>query len=129
MPGTCWDKVRDILRERSVRYQNRNAQIVHELYHEPYPNRYLASFVSLLAENRGHYMVENIIEDCLNDFFQASILKYRQSWRKPLYFSGSIAHHFSDILISLCHQYELDAGSIEKSPMEGLMRYYKELMK
>ncbi len=103
-------------------------QIVFKLYHEPYPNRYLASFVALLKENRGHYMVENIIEDCLNDFFQTSILKYRQSWKKPLYFTGSIAYYFSDVLLSLCHQYELEPGIIEQSPMAGLIKYHKALL-
>ncbi len=100
--------------------------IVNKLYHEPYPNRYLATFVSVLSENRGHYMVENIIEDCLNDFFQTNILKYRQSWNLPLYFIGSIAFGFKDIIESLCNQYELELGNIMKSPMDGLIKYHLE---
>jgi len=102
--------------------------IINKLYHEPNPNRYLASFVSLLKENRGHYMVENIIEDCLNDFFHTSILKHRNSWTLPLYFSGSVAYGFSDILESLCHQYELELGHIIQSPMEGLIKYYSKFI-
>jgi len=108
-----------------MRFGNDVAQVVNKLYHEPYPNRYLAGFVPLLAENRGHYMVENIIEDSLNDFFQSNILKYRQSWKKPLYFTGSVAHAFSDVIFSLCEQYELEPGKIEKSPMDGLMKFHK----
>lgn len=100
-------------------------QIINRLYHEPNPNRYLASFVTLLKENRGHYMVENIIEDCLNDFFHTSILKHRNSWNLPLYFSGSVAYEFRDVLESLCGQYELEIGKVEKSPMEGMIKYYK----
>lgn len=102
--------------------------IVTKLYNEPYPNRYLASFVTLLAQNRGHYMVENIIEDCLNDFFQSNILKYRQSWNNPLYFTGSVAHLFKDVLQSLCNQYELELGRVEKSPLDGLVKYHKALL-
>lgn len=118
-----------LMMDFEMRFGNDVRHIVNKLYHEPYPNRYLASFVTLLKENRGHYMVENIIEDCLNDFFQTNILKYRQSWKKPLYFTGSVAFHFKDILLSICEQYELEAGDIEQSPMEGLIRYYKEAMK
>jgi glucosamine kinase len=103
-------------------------QIVNTLYHQPNPNRYLASFVTLLRENRGHYMVENIIEDCLNDFFHTSILKHRNSWNLPLYFSGSIAFEFRDVLENLCSQYELEIGDVAKSPMDGLIRYYKKLL-
>ena len=109
-----------------MRYGKDLTAIINKLYSEPYPNRYLATFVSLLKECRGHYMIENIIEDCINDFFQHSILKYRSSWKKPLYFTGSVAHEFSDVIHSLCDQYELEIGKIEKSPLEGLVKYYKQ---
>lgn len=101
-------------------------EIINKLYHEPYPNRYLASFVSLLTENRGHYMVENLIEDCLNDFFSCSILKYRQSWKYPLHFIGSVAWEFREIIASICDQYELEIGKIAKSPIDGLIKYHTE---
>ena len=109
-----------------MRFGKDISEIVNKLYHQPYPNRYLASFVALLKENRGHYMAENIIEDCLNDFFQTNILKYRQSWKNPLYFSGSVAFLFSDVINNLCDQYELECGKIVQSPMEGLLSYYKK---
>ena len=118
-----------LIMDFEMRFGNDVTEIVNKLYHEPYPNRYLASFVQLLVENRGHYMVENIIEDCISDFFATTILKYRQSWKKPLYFSGSVAFLFSDIVDSLCEQYELEIGKIVQSPMEGLIKYHKALLK
>ena len=101
-------------------------QILHTLYREPFPNRYLAGFVELLRSNRGHFMVENIIEDCLNDFFHHHILKYRQSWKQPIHFTGSIAWGFRDVITNLCDQYELELGNIVQSPMDGLIRFYKQ---
>jgi N-acetylglucosamine kinase-like BadF-type ATPase len=106
-----------------MRFGDDIRKIINKLYHESYPNRYLATFVSLLAENRGHYMVENIIEDCLGDFFQVNLLKYRQSWNMPINFTGSVAYHFRDVIEGLCSQYELELGKIEKSPMNGLVNY------
>lgn len=104
-------------------------KMLHHIYREPFPNRYLAGFVQLLTDNRGHFMVENIVEDCLNDFFHHHILKYRESWKHPIHFTGSIAYVFRDIIESLCSQYELELGSVAQSPMEGLIRYHKrELM-
>lgn len=99
--------------------------ILHKIYREPFPNRYLASFVKLLRENRGHYMVENIIEDCLNDFFRQYILKYRESWKQAIHFTGSVAYGFKDVIASLCHQYELELGKIIKTPLEGLVAYHR----
>ena len=73
-------------------------------------------------------MVENIIEDCLSDFFQHHILKYRESWKLPLYFTGSVAFEFKDVLATLCDQYELELGYIVKTPIDGLISYHKQLL-
>ena len=99
--------------------------MLNSIYKEPFPNRYLAQFAQLLVENRGHFMVENIIEDCLNDFFQHHILKFRMSWKQPIHFTGSVAWGFRDVVADLCHQYELELGRILQSPMEGLIEYHR----
>lgn len=109
-------------------YGNDIGSVLRRLYSEPFPNRYLASFVQLLKENRGHYMVENIIEDCLNDFFHHHIMKYRQSWKSPLYFTGSVAFEFQDVLETLCGQYELEFGKVAKSPIENLVKFHQKLL-
>ena len=54
--------------------------ILNSIYKSPFPNRTLASFAPFLAEHRGHYMIENIIEDGLNDFFFAHINKMNESY-------------------------------------------------
>lgn len=100
--------------------------IIEKLYKQPFPNRYLASFVPFLSANRGHFMVENIIEDCLNDFFHQQLFRYRHSWKHPIFFTGSIAFVFQDILKSLCAQYELELGTILKNPLEGLIAYHRQ---
>ena len=55
-------------------------EILENVYRKPLANRYLASFSFFLSENRGHYMIENIIEDGLNDFFFPHLCKYREVW-------------------------------------------------
>ncbi|MBS1589867.1 MAG: N-acetylglucosamine kinase [Bacteroidetes bacterium] len=104
------------------------SKIILQLYGNPFPNRYLAGFVQLLKENRGHYMVENIIEDSLNDFFHFHLMKFRESWKLPIHFTGSVAYEFKDVIANLCHQYEMELGIIEKSPLERLVNYHRELL-
>ncbi len=91
----------------------------------PLPNRYLASFAIFLAENRGHFMVENILEDGLNDFFFTHLYKYKESWTLPIHFIGSIAFGFRDVLKELCSGYELELGKVLKTPMQGLIEYHQ----
>jgi N-acetylglucosamine kinase-like BadF-type ATPase len=103
-------------------------EILETLYKKPFPNRYLASFAIFLAENRGHYMVENILEDALNDFFFNNLYKYRETWTLPISFTGSVAFGFKDVLQDLCNSYELDLGNILKNPMEGLIKFHSEII-
>jgi glucosamine kinase len=99
-------------------------EILEAVYKKPLPNRYLASFAIFLAENRGHYMIENIIEDGFNDFFFNHIYKYRESWTLPVNFIGSVAFGFKDILKEMCSSYELQLGKVLQKPMDGLIKYH-----
>lgn len=109
----------------NIKYGTNRMEILDSVYKKPFPNRYLAGFAVFLAENRGHYMVENIIEDGLNDFFYAHLNKYPEIWRYPVHFVGGVAYGFKDVLTELCRTYEFELGKIMKNPMEGLIDYYR----
>lgn len=105
-------------------YVTNSVEILENVYKKPLPNRYLAGFAKFLADNRGHYMIENIIEDGLNDFFFNHLCKYRETWTLPVSFVGSIAFGFKDVLKELCGAYEFDLGKVLKNPMSGLVEYH-----
>ncbi|MEO9023286.1 MAG: BadF/BadG/BcrA/BcrD ATPase family protein [Ginsengibacter sp.] len=107
-----------------AKFVTTDSEILNAVYKKPLPNRYLASYAIFLAENRGHYMVENIIEDGINDFFYTHIIGYRESAKLPVHFTGGIAYGFKDVVQELCSSYGLELGSILKSPMEGLVKYH-----
>ena len=101
-------------------------ELLNAIYKQPLPNKYMASFAIFLSENRGHYMVENIIEDGINDFFFTHLIKLNESWLYPIHFVGSVAYGFRDVIKQLAESYELELGKIMKSPMEGLLAYHKQ---
>ena len=109
------------------RFNTNAAEILENIYKKPLPNRYMASFTSFLADNRGHYMIENIIEDGLNDFFFQHICKYGESWNLPIHFTGGVAFGFRDVIKELCGTYELELGNVIKNPMDGLIRYHSDI--
>ena len=115
----------DDLRARfDAKFVTTDSEILESVYKKPLPNRYLASFASFLAENRGHYMIENIIEDGINDFFYTHIVTYRESSKLPVHFTGGIAYGFKDVVVQLCKNYDMRVANILRSPMEGLIRYH-----
>ncbi len=106
------------------KYKTNKYEILDAVYRQPLPNRYLASYSLFLSENRGHFMIENIIEDSLNDFFFQHLCKYKESWQYPIHFTGSIAYVFRDVVVSICKNYGFQTGNILAKPMQGLIQYY-----
>jgi glucosamine kinase len=115
----------DLMDRFKAKFNTSAIEILDAVYKKPLPNRYLAGFAVFLKENRGHYMIENIIEDGFNDFFFNHVYKYRESWTMPVNFIGSIAYGFKDVLKDMCNSYELQLGKVLKNPIEGLIKYHQ----
>lgn len=116
----------ELMAKFQARYKTGRSEILDHVYRMPLANRYMASFALFLSENRGHYMIENIIEDSLNEFFFTHLYKYRESWLYPIHFTGGVAYAFRDVLKNLCNSYELQTGRILKNPMPGLIEYHSK---
>jgi N-acetylglucosamine kinase-like BadF-type ATPase len=115
----------DIRSRFDARYVTTPSEILDNVYKQPLANRYLAGFARFLADNRGHFMIENIIEDGLNDFFFYHLCKYRESWTMPIHFVGGVAWGFKDVIEELASTYEFTLGKILRNPMEGLLEYHR----
>ena len=116
----------DLMNAFEQKYNLDKSTILNKVYKEPLANRYIAQFTEFLVENRGHYMIENIIEDGLNDFFFTHLNKLNESWLYPIHFVGSVAYGFKDVLKQLAHTYEFELGKIMKTPGEGLLAYHNK---
>jgi N-acetylglucosamine kinase-like BadF-type ATPase len=116
---------KDLHERFTRRYHTDAAEILDAVYKKPLPNRYIAGFTLFLSENRGHYMIENIIEDGLRDFFSTHLAGYPEISRVPVSFTGSVAFGFKDILRELCLEYGWQPGQFLAKPMEGLVSYHK----
>lgn len=114
----------DLMLAFTTKFETSRVEILEKVYISPLPNRYMAAFATFLSENRGHYMVENIIEDCFNDFFFHHLFKYSETWQMPVNFIGSIAYNFQDVLQELCSINEIAIGQIMQTPMDGLITYH-----
>jgi N-acetylglucosamine kinase-like BadF-type ATPase len=116
----------DLMSRFQKRFGETHASILENIYKKPLANRYMASFAIFLDENRGHFMIENIIEDGLNDFFFTHLYKFKESWTQPIHFVGSVGFGFRDVLKELCNSYELELGKVLKTPMPGLVAFHKQ---
>ncbi len=95
------------------------------IYKKPFPNRYLAQFAGFIFENRGNYMIDNIAEDCIHEFFINHLLRYPQIWKVPVHFTGSVSYYLQDIIKEMCRQFNIQFGSVVQKPMKHLIHFYQ----
>jgi len=100
--------------------------IITKIYKEPFPNRFLASFMPFISKNRNNEVVNNMLYNSFGDFFDKTILKYKNHQNEELRIIGSIAFYFNEIIKDICISKDIKLTSISKSPLKGLIKYYSK---
>ena len=98
--------------------------IMETVYKKPFPNRYLASFCSFLSDNIQHPYCRALVKRSFEDFFISYIIRYKDHQKLPFNCVGSIGYYFKNMLTEVCQQFGVQAGSIIKTPMDGLVKYH-----
>ncbi len=102
-------------------------QILDKVYKQPMPNRFLASIAPFIKENIQDKTVHNLVYNAFSDFFRKNVMQYDFSNHK-VYFTGSVAYHFKDVLFEVARDLKIEIGAIEQSPMDGLIHHYSKLV-
>ncbi len=93
-------------------------------YSKPNPNKYLASFTHFLKEYENHSSIQQLIYNGFSDFIKNHIQPYMKNDIETIGFIGSVAFSFKEILIQACLDHNLTVLDIQKSPMDGLIKYH-----
>ena len=103
-------------------------EIKYNLYRQPNPNTYLANFASFMFEFKDDAYILNLIEQGFDAFFKVRVLPYQKSKETPIYFIGSIAHYFSDILDKVAFNHDLKISGVIQRPIGNLITYHKKFL-
>jgi len=98
--------------------------VLEQIYRKPFPNRYLASFVSFAIEHLNNSWMNEILHGHLQEFFQEIILIYPNYKDYKLFFSGSLAWYLKPILEQICRDYGISAGKFVQQPIDDLLQYH-----
>ena len=99
--------------------------IIKKVYKEPFPNRFLASFMPFIHANKSNDFIQNLLSDCFADFFRKTILKYKNQQEYQVKLIGSVAHFFSNEIKAEAKKLNINITEIAKSPSDGLIKFYK----
>jgi N-acetylglucosamine kinase-like BadF-type ATPase len=98
------------------------------IYKESNPNMFLASFAKFMFDFKDDEYIRNLIEEGLQLFFKYRILPYNKTEKTPIYFIGSIAHYFRDLLEKVAANNKLKITDVIQRPIDNLLTYHKENM-
>uniref|UniRef100_UPI00321735B0 hypothetical protein n=1 Tax=uncultured Draconibacterium sp. TaxID=1573823 RepID=UPI00321735B0 len=99
-------------------------EVLHSVYREEYPSRYLASFSTFLNKNRDNTYIQNLIKRSFSEFFVRNVERYNNFKNLKVNFVGSIAHHYSDLLKEVAAERGILIGKIISRPIEGLQLFH-----
>lgn len=104
------------------RYHLNRDIVMHHLYQEPHPNRFLSQFPPFLSDNTNEPSVKQIVTSSFETFFEKQKSYYSGCGRLPWHFSGSVAAHFEKELREAGDKSGCTVGKVVADPMEVLIK-------
>ena len=99
--------------------------IKYNLYKQPNPNAYLASFAEFMFLNKEEQYITDMIKLGFKRFTRNMIYQFKDKLQEvPVHFAGSIAYLSQDEIYEVANEMGFKVGNFVKRPIEGLMKYH-----
>ena len=95
------------------------------LYRKPNPNMYLASFAKFMFEFKDDKYIKSLIRAGLQRFFRFRVLPYHPNEITEIYFIGSIAFYFREILEGIASINGLKIAGVIQRPIDNLIEFHR----
>ncbi len=114
-------------------YNTSMADIIENVYRQPFPNRYLAKLSRFCADHIDDPRIRNLVYDHFVQFIRRNLVQYFQNTSANananaagVGFVGSIAYYYCPILEEAMQAEGLPMGTVLQDPIEGLKEYHKD---
>ncbi|WP_118194020.1 N-acetylglucosamine kinase [Albibacterium indicum] len=116
----------DISIEFAGTYEVNKEIVMKNVYQEPHPNAYLASFAPFLADHTSHDYITDMLCNGFEDFVKTNIFSYADYEDYECHFVGSIAYFYSEQLKVVCKNNHVRIGKIIQQPIQDLYAFVVE---
>ena len=115
---------KELAKEFETTYNIEPDIVKHNLYKEPNPNAYLATFAKFLIKHKKTDFCKKFIADELEDFIENYIKQFDNHQDVPVHFIGSIAFYLKDELEEALTKHQIKLGNVLRRPIDGLIEYH-----
>ncbi len=115
---------KDLAQEFEEEYNVDPDYIKHNLYKEPNPNAYLATFAKFLIKHKDTDFCKKYIQMEMEDFVENYVEQFDICRDVPVHFVGSIAFYLKDELTEVLAKKGITVGNVLRRPIDGLIAYH-----
>src|SRR5690606_33512043 len=109
----------------SKKYDLEADTVKFNLYKQPNPNAYLASFAEFMFSHKDTAYIKNLIKQGLRTFSKNMVLQFSEEIKTvPVHFVGSIAHFTREEIFEVAEEFHFKVGNIVRRPIDGLLTYH-----
>jgi N-acetylglucosamine kinase-like BadF-type ATPase len=98
--------------------------IKNNLYKEPNPNAYLATFAKFIIKHKDNDFCRKHIFAEMEDFVENYIKQFENCHEVPVHFVGSIAFYLKEELQEVLNKHNIKIGNVLRRPIDGLIAYH-----
>ncbi|MBU2996716.1 N-acetylglucosamine kinase [Cellulophaga baltica] len=121
-----FNKIPKELAEKFASEYNLEADVIKEnLYKQPNPNTYLATFARFIVENKEHPYCKGVIQKGFQQFINNYVMQFELATKIPISFVGSIAYYLREELTRILERNDLIVGTIRQKPIDGLVEFHQ----
>ena len=115
---------KDLAKEFEEEYDVAPDPVKNNLYKEPNPNAYLATFAKFLIKHKDTDFCKQYIAMEMEDFIENYIKQFENYKEVPVHFIGSIAFYLKDELQIVMDSHGITLGNVLRRPIDGLIQYH-----
>lgn len=97
--------------------------LINRLYGDSHPNRYMASFVPFVAQNKSHPFMQELLHRAFMEFFTQQVIRLSKGGR-TISLAGSVAYVFRDEVSRAAECYGIEVAQVVKEPIAALAAYH-----
>ncbi len=115
---------KELAKEFEEEYNVEPDYVKQNLYKEPNPNAYLATFAKFLIKHKDNAFCKKYIVEEMELFVVNYIKQYKEASEVPVHFIGSIAFYLKAELQEMMDKHGLKLGNVLRRPIDGLIQYH-----
>ena len=114
----------DLAKEFETTYNVLPDPVKNNLYKQPNPNAYLATFAKFLIKHKDTDFCKKFIHEEMESFLENYIKQFENYKEVPVHFIGSIAFYLKEELKEVLEKHNIKIGNVLRRPIDGLIEYH-----